>query len=219
MMTTDEKKKNVLDVFNEIAERYVEYFGEDWEFKNEIDDFIASVTPSGRVLDLGCGSGYISKYITDNGLRCEGIDICDKMIEIANKRYPDNNFSRRDVIDVGKYFEEDSFDGLIAIYILYLLPKEYLESTLAALSKILKKDAPFLMVTELGNGETLVDELLMPEGKTKKALYVYLQKEEEFIQLLKKYNFSVKEKHFYPNISPDEIPGDGRLLIKVINQK
>ena len=88
MMTIEEKKENVIDVFNEIAERYVEYYGEDWEFKDDIDIFISKVIPNGRVLDIGSGSGYISKYITDNGLRCEGIDICNKMIEISKTKYP-----------------------------------------------------------------------------------------------------------------------------------
>lgn len=57
-MTIEEKKKNVLDVFNTTAEKYVEYFGDDQEFINEINCFIDSVIPNGKVLDLGCGSGY-----------------------------------------------------------------------------------------------------------------------------------------------------------------
>jgi len=45
-MTAEEKKKNVLDVFNTTAEKYIECFGDDWEFINEINGFINSAAPN-----------------------------------------------------------------------------------------------------------------------------------------------------------------------------
>lgn len=53
-MTIEEKKKNVLDVFNTTAEKYIKYYGNDWEFIKEINEFIKSIIPNGKVLDLGC---------------------------------------------------------------------------------------------------------------------------------------------------------------------
>lgn len=218
-MTIEDKKKNVLDVFNTTAEKYVEYFGDDWEFKNEIDGFIHSVVSNGKVLDLGCGSGYISKYITDNNLQSIRIDFSEKMIEIANKKYPQIPFYKMDIANVDGFFEENTFDGLLAIYTLYFIPKEQMDRVLESLSKILKNGAPFFMVTQIGKGEIFVDESLMPESSQKKALFVNLNTQEELLELLQKHNFNVDQLQFYPNIDPDEIPGDGRLVIQATNQK
>ncbi len=218
-MTIEEKKKNVLDVFNTTAEKYVEYFGDDWEFINEINGFINQVIPNGKVLDLGCGSGYISKYIANKNLNPIGIDFSEKMIEIAKRKYPDIPFLNIDIANIDEIFEENTFDGLLAIYILYFIPKEQMDNVLETLSKVLKDGAPFFMVIQIGKGETFVDESLMPEGKQKEALFVNLNTQEELLELLKKHNFVVEHLQFYPNVDPDEIPGDGRLVIQAKNQK
>ena len=44
------------------------------EFKEQIDAFIQKVVSCGKVLDLGCGGGYISFYLANNGLNPIGID-------------------------------------------------------------------------------------------------------------------------------------------------
>ena len=218
-MTIEEKKKNVLNVFNTTAEKYVEYFGDDWEFINEINAFISSVVPNGKILDLGCGSGYISKYMADKNLSPIGIDFSDKMIEIAKQKYPNLPFYKMDIADVDKTFEENTFDGLLAIYILYFIPKEQMDNVLEGLSKVLKDGAPLFMVIQIGKGEVFVNESLMPEGEQKEALFVNLNTKDELLDLLQKHNFVVDQLQFYPNVDPDEIPGDGRLVIQASNQK
>ena len=218
-MTIEEKKKNVLNVFNTTAEKYVEYFGDDWEFINEINAFISSVVPNGKILDLGCGSGYISKYMADKNLSPIGIDFSDKMIEIAKQKYPNRPFYKMDIADVDKTFEENTFDGLLAIYILYFIPKEQMDNVLEGLSKVLKDGAPLFMVIQIGKGEVFVNESLMPEGEQKEALFVNLNTKDELLDLLQKHNFVVDQLQFYPNVNPDEIPGDGRLVIQASNQK
>lgn len=218
-MTLEEKKRNVLEVFNITAEKYVEYFGDDWEFIDKIQDFISTVNPKGKVLDLGCGSGYITKYMADNNLQPTGIDFSEKMIEIAKNRYPNLPFFQMDIANIEQIFDEDSFDGLLAIYTLYFIPKEQIDSVLESLSKILKDGASFFMVTQSGKGEQFVDESLMPDGKGEKALFVNLSTEEELRELFERHNFNVESFELIPNIDPDEISGGGRLAISVTNQK
>jgi len=218
-MTNDEKKKNVLDVFNITAEKYVEYFGDDWEFIDEIQNFICSMNPNDKVLDLGCGGGYISKYMADNGLQPIGIDFSEKMIEIAKKKYPQISFFNMDIADVDIFFPEDAFDGLIAIYTMYFIPKEQMDRVLEGLSRVLKDGANFFLVTQAGIGEQFVDESLMPDGKGEKSLFVNLSTDEELIELFEKHNFHIEQLNLKPNIDSDEISGDGRFVISAVNQK
>ena len=59
---------------------------------------------SGRVslLDLGCGIGLLVDYLKDRGLlekiQYLGIDISEKMVEVARKRHPDCLFEVRDIL-------------------------------------------------------------------------------------------------------------------------
>ena len=72
----------------------------------------------------------------------------------------------------------NTLDGLLAIYILYFIPKEQMDKVLEGLSKVLKDGASFFMVIQISKGETFVDEYLMPEGNQKEALFVNLNSQE-----------------------------------------
>ena len=154
-MTSNEKSSLVLGVFDNIANQYVEYFGEDWEFINEIQEFVTQFPEKAKVLDLGCGSGYITNYLYNQNLNAIGLDFSQEMINIAKRKYPNIEFLLADFVNIENYFDENSVDGLIAIYSLYFVPKEQFESVLKSLSKVLKSDGKFLFVTQIGNGEVL----------------------------------------------------------------
>lgn len=143
-MLSNEKSNSVSKVFNDIATEYVEYFGDDWEFIDKIKMFSNELKDNSTVLDLGCGSGYITNYLQEQKLNAIGIDISEEMIKIATSKFPKSKFLLADFIDIEKFFEEDTIDGLIAIYSLYFVPKEQFDDMLYSLSKVLKKDGIFL---------------------------------------------------------------------------
>ncbi len=218
-MTNEEKKKNVKDIFNITAEKYVEYFGDDWEFIDEINSFIQSTPSNGAVLDLGCGGGYITNYLANNGLIPVGIDFSEKMIKIAKEKYPHLKFLNMDLMDINNSFDENSIDGLIAIYTLYFIPRDNLDFVLSSLSRILKDGGKMLLVTQCGIGEQFVDESLMPDGKGEKSLFVSLHTEVEIREALERHNLVVDSMEVKENIDPDEISGSGRIIATVTNQK
>lgn len=53
---------------------------------------LASQPEKGPVLDLGCGSGILSKTITDAGYEVQGYDISPAMIDLARQRVPNATF-------------------------------------------------------------------------------------------------------------------------------
>ncbi|CAA0103472.1 putative protein [BD1-7 clade bacterium] len=46
-------------------------------------------TPQSPVLDIGCGTGVLSKFVADLGCGVLGIDFAPKAIEIASEKYAD----------------------------------------------------------------------------------------------------------------------------------
>jgi len=68
-----------------------------------------------RLLDLGCGPGFLLDFLQQNGLRSHvkytGVDINAAMIDIARARHPSDRFMLRDVTEAP--FEANHFDVAI----------------------------------------------------------------------------------------------------------
>lgn len=66
-----------------------------------------------NILDVACGTGVMIDYYKERGYTdITGIDISDKMIEIAREKYPDVNFICSDV-------EKESFDRKFDYIVVY----------------------------------------------------------------------------------------------------
>lgn len=55
--------------------------------------------PGSRLLDLGCGNGYVSNWIAEKGYSVVGVDASDDGIPIAAKAYPAVEFHHASVYD------------------------------------------------------------------------------------------------------------------------
>jgi SAM-dependent methyltransferase len=53
-----------------------------------------------RVLDLGCGEGFIAGYLSSLGYDVEGVDLSPTLVEQARKSYPDIRFGAMDAVDI-----------------------------------------------------------------------------------------------------------------------
>ncbi|MBK0378167.1 methyltransferase domain-containing protein [Mucilaginibacter segetis] len=64
-----------------------------------------------RILDLGCGTGYLTHQIKEQGAIVTGIDASPDMIAKAKKTYPDVKFS---VADGANFHFDDKFDAVFS---------------------------------------------------------------------------------------------------------
>jgi SAM-dependent methyltransferase len=90
--------RDVADSYDRIAEVWN---GEDFRRENGIaahERAIAFVREKGRALDVGCGSsGRFIDLLTSRGFAVEGLDLSDRMIELAKARHPGVVFHHADV--------------------------------------------------------------------------------------------------------------------------
>src|ERR1700752_2470906 len=100
---------DLKQTYNRIAEDWHnDHLHDDWWIQ-DIDTFIKNLPPGAHVLDVGCGSGVKSKYLTERGLRVTGIDISEKLLDIARREAPRGEYRVFSMTDLDAM--SDMFDG------------------------------------------------------------------------------------------------------------
>lgn len=81
------------------------------------------VTKKGVILDLGCGTGKISAYLTEQGYTCIGYDLNEKVIKKGRKQYPGINLNVGNI----SYIPKQNKKATGALYIYSLSSLSYNE--------------------------------------------------------------------------------------------
>lgn len=89
------------------------------------------------VLDVGCGSGRVSKLLHERGFDVVGIDVSESLVEQARSLFPEIEFRVEDVRDVSA--DAGSFDYVVFSHfgLDYVLPKSAREEALRELYRLL----------------------------------------------------------------------------------
>ncbi len=104
-----ENKKKVAESMDRIAVKRDSYIRRNsYYYRNLVDFFRFNIPEGSRVLEIGCGTGYLLNAVKPGlGL---GIDISASMIAIARQKYPELRF---EVMDAELITIEEKFDYLI----------------------------------------------------------------------------------------------------------
>lgn len=113
---------DLRETYNRIAEDWHrDHLIDDW-WRKGTDDFIKLLPAEAHVLDAGCGSGVKSRYFIEHGFRVTGIDISEKLLEIARREAPGGDFRVLSMTDLDAMPE--MFDGVFAQASLLHIPKK-----------------------------------------------------------------------------------------------
>jgi ubiquinone/menaquinone biosynthesis C-methylase UbiE len=117
-------KEIVTQGYDQIAEEYLA-----WSLQVRVEErerytawILSQLPPDAKVLDLGCGTGLTTTKALAARFRVTGVDISEKHIEIARAKLPQATFIQADMTELT--FAPDSFDGIVAFYSLFHLPRE-----------------------------------------------------------------------------------------------
>ncbi|MGI9665902.1 MAG: class I SAM-dependent methyltransferase [Acidimicrobiia bacterium] len=107
-----------------------------------LDDFLDTFPERQTMLELGCGTGQMARYVADRGLTVTAIDLSPGNVEATRQRGID-----AEVADFGNLpFESGSFDGAYALMSLIHVPAERLSDVFTEIRRVLTKGASLLMV-------------------------------------------------------------------------
>ena len=212
-MTVEEKKKNVIDVHNDMAEDYSNEYFDDTLDHEDILNFLSCLSGK-KVLDAGCGDGKNVGFMMRHGFEPIGVDFASNFIEIAHRKVPNGNFRVGDITDLSQ-FADDTFDGIFAGYSLQHIPYDLLNQTLKGFSRILKSNGEIMLLVQAGNtGEQMIDEPLMPGKK----LFINFLTEEKINEMLLENGFTTTiSKTCSEEIS--NAPSTSKVIIQATNKK
>lgn len=96
-----------------------------------------------RVLDAGCGTGYLTRKLAEAGARVVGVDLSDRMVALARESYPDLTF-RADSVERLDTVGDAEFHTVVANYVLMDTP--HLSEALRSFHRVLVDDGAAVVV-------------------------------------------------------------------------
>ena len=123
-----------MSLYSEFYKQYEEAF----PLREEVIGFLRNHFPKqgGAILDLGCGPGHYCGRFQQEGFSMMGIDLDEKMIEAARRKYPDARFEYMDMNGIETITAK--FDTIYSIgnVVAHITPGQ-LHTLLPVISKLL----------------------------------------------------------------------------------
>ncbi len=86
----------VMDMYEHISLFYNDLFPESPLLKQFMKPY---VVPNGLALDLGCGTGRLTRILADFDMHVTGVDLDPHMIKTARSAYPDLTFKHQNMLE------------------------------------------------------------------------------------------------------------------------
>jgi len=148
--------QDTIEWYNQNADKYASAV-QDYVSLDEIDHFKSLLFDGAKVLDLGCGSGRDSKILAEKGLKVEGIDLSEGLLEIARKNNPNLEFTHANMLDLP--LEPNTYDGVWAhASLVHLETESDTAKAISEIHRVLKADGlvHILVKAQSGNEKTAV---------------------------------------------------------------
>jgi ABC-2 type transport system ATP-binding protein len=128
------------------------------DIQKTIEQKLSEERKLGRVIELGCGTGYFTKTIAKNAVHVLATDLSDEMLQKARirlKTYMNVGIQKIDCEDIS--FPSQRFDTVIAINVLHFIEKPDL--CLKESYRILNDDGLLILADYTGYGMTRYNRL------------------------------------------------------------
>ncbi len=131
--------------------------------KKWIDPFINK-----NVLDLGCGNGVYTKYVTELGIKPTALDINHDSLKLAREYVGQPKLKICQASGLNLPFDDATFDLVICIETISHIPHEKQSLAFKEISRVIKNDG--MLITSVHNSARFA---LQHIGRLKKPVSVY----------------------------------------------
>ena len=103
-----------------------------------------------RLLDIGCGAGFLARSLSDRGAHVSGVDPNAEVLALARKAAPTGTFHTAGAETLP--FADDSFDGAIFLNSLHHVPEPAMHAALGEAARVVGPAGPIVVVEPLAAG-------------------------------------------------------------------
>ena len=178
-----------IDTYNNLAKQYEKDYFNNTDDMQYVEKFIQYLNGN-KILDVGCGCGNLSIILAEKNYDVTGIDLSDKMLEIAKVKVPSVKFEKQDMRKTN--FQNETFDGLFVCRSLFHIKSEEIPQTLAEFYRILRNNGTIAIIVRVTEKpfEQIEKEVYNPNLN---IFFKYFS-EDEIIKELDSANFKIKYK-------------------------
>ncbi len=114
-----------------------------------IDHLVSLLGPGAHVLDAGCGTGRMSRYLTDRGCRTTGLDLSPGMLAMARRDHPALHTAVGSITDLP--YADGAFDAALYWYSTIHSPDDQLLRIAAEAARVVRPAGPVLVAFQVGD--------------------------------------------------------------------
>ena len=189
-----------IGTWNKLAALYQEKFM-NMELYHESYDFFLRELGAGAcsILDVGCGPGIISRYMTDHhpGLAVTGIDYAASMVQLASAQMPDGRFMVMDCMELNRL--EEKFDGIVCGFCIPYLSSANVSRLMTLFQELLKDDGVLYLSFVGGSPESSGPV----QGSTGDSLYFNFHDPKKLYKALNVNNINIIKEFQLPYLKSD----------------
>lgn len=140
-----------------------------------------------KVLDLGCGTGRLTKELLDRGAEVVGVDVSEEMLKILQKKFPQVKTVLADAENLP--FEDEEFDLIIANFL--IVHFKDLDSLFREVYRVLRSGG-YLILTNINQRKAPK----LKVGKEELIIESFYHRPEDVIKNLEKNLITIEKEEF-----------------------
>ncbi|MDE6003847.1 MAG: class I SAM-dependent methyltransferase [Oscillospiraceae bacterium] len=148
----------VLSAYNSIADSYAGAYSENDETDSKYFDYFIKHLPGKKILDMGCGVGTNTSFLTNKGFKVTGIDASENMLKNAQRLYPVLTFEKQNILHTS--FPNGFFDGIVLAYVIEHFNDEGLLQLRDEIMRLLSNGGLLFIISHEGDKEEIIPDPL-----------------------------------------------------------